>query len=126
VQVKLSGSQQSGWGSWVVQGRETDDLLEHERLHYRIAAQLGRDLAKTLRALSPSSATLTSDITRLFTKCLLTLHDIGGYPDGSDGAYDTDTFHGNAAAQQAVWEQNVAGWESANQVTWSSNQVTWP
>jgi hypothetical protein len=94
-------------------GLTGDWLLEHERLHYRAAVQIARDLAREIQTL-PS-----------FTAQTVTPGEISDLRDAAQSElnsinhqYDEDTNHGLYAGQQVIWEDKVVRWECANRVTW--------
>jgi hypothetical protein len=111
VSVRVSLSRHA---SWVVAGRQTQALLNHEQLHYRIAALVGRELGAEATALTASSAAaLLGAGTRLHTAKLQRARAI-------EEAYDLATQHSRSTTQQDVWAHRVDGWERNNFT------ITWP
>jgi predicted secreted Zn-dependent protease len=94
--------------SWVVPAGKTDDVLNHERLHYRIAAQCGRDLVTDIKALSSPKGADVDTLLNQWSRQAQTI----------ENDYDDATQHGTLPNKQAEWVAKVAGWESANHVSW--------
>jgi hypothetical protein len=103
--------------SWVVKGKQTDDLLKHEQAHYEIAAIGARTIEAKLSALTADTPEdLKSAADDLF-------HQIAGgtSADGrvtADGVlgdvqkrYDEDAIcgsdHSRNTANQAIWQQRI-------------------
>lgn len=94
---------------WVVRGQTNAALLEHERLHLRLAIVVARELERELLALRASSIpSLQVAIDRLRSEKAARVQTI------SD-AYDSETEHGRLSEEQSHWQVRVAGWESAGQ-----------
>ncbi len=103
-------------------GLTGDWLLEHERLHFRIAVQIGRDLARDIGALpffadkTAAPADVDRQLTDAHTAALAKLALINKAYDapGRSGGAD----HGLLPGAQLIWVDRVTRWECANSVTW--------
>ncbi len=103
--------------SWVVKGKQTDDLLKHEQAHYKIAAVAGRTLETKLAALSAGKADdLKSSVRDLFDEIAGQATADGrvispGIVGDVQTRYDEDavcgTDHSRNAANQAIWQQRI-------------------
>jgi hypothetical protein len=91
--------------SWVVIGRKTQDLLNHEELHFRIAVLVGRELDAEITALTARSGPqLLAAGTALHTTKVQRAQTI-------EDAYDAATQHGRISGQQDIWAHRVDAWE---------------
>lgn len=91
--------------SWVVGGRKTQELLNHEELHFRIAVLVGRELDEDVTALTArTSPALLAAGTGIHTAKVLRAQTI-------EDAYDVATQHGKVSGQQDIWAQRVDSWE---------------
>ena len=100
--------------TWVVSGRKTAALLNHETLHYVIATLVGRELDREIAALTGANAAEVQQAAR----DLIQAKNDRALAIGQ--AYDDDTDHGRDAAQQILWVNRVHGWEHGG------NLVNWP
>jgi hypothetical protein len=101
-------------GCWVVSGRQTQALLNHEQLHYWIATLVGRELDAEVTALTASSpAQLLAAGRNLHTQKIQRAHAI-------EAAYDLATQHSRLAVQQDVWAHRVDAWDRNNY------RIAWP
>jgi hypothetical protein len=91
VQLKLDAKE-----TWVVKGRESSALLEHERLHYRIAILLAYELETDLLAMR---APKVSDLTGASNRVLEAKAARGR---AIDDAYDVETNGGCTATSSAT------------------------
>jgi predicted secreted Zn-dependent protease len=87
--------------TWVVKGKQTDDLLDHEQRHYDITGLLGKELGEGLLALRAASVTeLQAEVTRYMTH----------YRDQGEKItkqYDGETKHGADRDEQRRWNQKI-------------------
>jgi hypothetical protein len=97
--------------SWVVNGRGTATLLEHERLHYRIGILIANELdGQVLTQSAPSAPALRS--------ALQSAVDRAGTRMGAIfDAYDRDTAHARNAQQQQAWQRRMTGWEQQRRIS---------
>ena len=87
--------------SWVVSGKKTERLLEHEQGHYDLAGLCYRDLVNQLRAVRTNSvAELQSEIRRI-------MEEQDQRSDELSVRYDEDTNHGLSADRQQVWDNSI-------------------
>lgn len=94
---------------WVVRGRANAALLDHERLHLRLAIVVARELERELLALRADSIpSLQVAIDRLRS-------DKAARVQAISDTYDSETEHGRLNEEQSHWRVRVAGWESARQ-----------
>lgn len=106
VELKLDNNQ-----TWVVKNRQTSALLEHERLHYRIAVLLAHELETDLLAVRvPKITGLTAASNRVVEAKAARARALGD-------AYDADTNGGLNGDKQREWEIKVQGWEATRQIT---------
>ena len=87
--------------SWVVQGEETDELLEHEQGHFDITALGMREEANRTSSLTGSSAT---DINSKYEQIR---EEINRKIDDANRRYDTRTEHGNNEPAQRRWLRSI-------------------
>ncbi len=95
--------------SWVIPIAKRDDVLHHERLHYRIACQGGRALQSDIKSLD-STAT-NADVQQLVASWRTQVQQI-------QDDYDYATQNGTDASAQAQWDAKVASWELSNTITY--------
>lgn len=94
-------------GTWVVAGRQSTSLLDHERLHWMMAIIVGYELERAVLALrSPSVTLLTQQVRSTFTRYRERREP------GLQRQYDNDTNHGATASAQDRWRSNVTSWYS--------------
>lgn len=97
--------------TWVVTGKETAELLEHERLHYRIAIEVARELDTQLLALKGKNAgalqTGANKVMATIKRRVQTISD----------AYDKDTDHGRVREKQKAWVTRVGTWEAKHVIS---------
>jgi hypothetical protein len=98
-------------GTWVVRGKQSTALLDHERLHWMMAIIVGYEMERAILALrEPTVARLNQQVRAKFTWYRGTRE-----PD-LQRKYDNDTNHGSKSAAQARWRTNVNRWY-ANRAT---------
>ncbi len=92
-------------GTWVVQGRQSTRLLDHERLHWKMAIIVGYELERAVLALrAPTAAQLNQQVRTKFTRARETREP------ALQRQYDNETSHGSDPAAQARWQTNVNRW----------------
>ena len=97
--------------SWFVSSRQTDALLRHERLHYRIGILVARELDARLLGVTAASQSA------LRTALQSAIDDAGPRMQSIFESYDRDTNHALVVPQQAAWEMRVTSWEQAGRIT---------
>ncbi|MFL5306500.1 MAG: DUF922 domain-containing protein [Polyangia bacterium] len=98
--------------SWVVAGKESPELFDHEKLHYMIAALVGAELEQELKALSaPTYPALLLAHKQLAEEKGERARDI-------EQQYDDDTNHSQITAQQILWSARVRQWRRAGAISW--------
>ena len=99
-------------GTWVVAGRESVALLEHERRHWMMDILVARELHAALEALrSPTASGLNGLATREFD-----WHRNTREKALSD-KYDNETDHGHNTREQARWATQVQAWYTSSRIT---------
>lgn len=87
--------------TWVIEGRQSTDLLKHEQAHYDITALGTRELYNRVLAITAPEC---SDINDLVQE----LQDqIQAQIDAADDRYDTRTAHGTNIAVQQNWDAKI-------------------
>jgi hypothetical protein len=104
TQLQINVSLDSA-GCWVVRGKQTDALLAHERLHYRIAIVVAYELDAALLAISAPNASALQAAANRETSARQSR------VDALSRRYDSETKHGLDAAAQRRWEVQVASWQ---------------
>jgi len=97
--------------SWVVQGKETDELLEHEQGHFDITALGMREEANRTAALTGTSG---SDIDSQYAQIRL---EINRKIAQANARYDTRTDHSNNKPAQRRWLRSIQAAKSRNDGT---------
>ena len=91
--------------SWVVNGKQTNALLNHEQGHYNLTALSARDMLNDMLA-------LTADTPAELGKALSTVQtNLQAELKSMNKMYDEDpncgTDHGNKAGKQAQWDLRI-------------------
>ena len=90
---------------WVKSGKKTDDLLEHERGHWKMQSVVAKEMEAAMAALRGD------DPAALFKSAGDTFDWYRIKRSGFvDKQYDDDTNHGTDATQQGIWDGKIAGW----------------
>jgi hypothetical protein len=97
--------------TWVVSGKKTDKLLEHERRHWMMDIIVGHEMEKAILGLSHANPnTLKQKIQAEFdwhrNKREKWLAD----------KYDDETKHGAEATKQGDWERKVDSWFTSKSI----------
>jgi hypothetical protein len=96
VEVRLRAGE-----SWVVKGRQSDDLLSHEQGHYDITGLMGRDLAEDLsRVTASSESALKREVERI-------AQHYRTQGQALQRQYDRETNHGQNRSEQDRWKQRI-------------------
>lgn len=99
---------------WVLAGRKTAQLLQHERLHSVMATLAGREMERELVEVTATDGkALQRAVNRLIADKNARALEMGA-------AYDDDTEHGTDAHEQGAWATRVQGWER------NGNRIRWP
>ena len=98
--------------TWVVKGKETDKLLEHERRHWMMDIVVGHEMEQAILGLSHANpTTLKQKIQTEFdwyrNKREKWLAD----------KYDDATKHGTDTTNQSAWEKNVDTWFTSKSIS---------
>ena len=87
--------------TWVVAGRQSDDLLRHEQGHYDITALGTRELYnRVLEITAPNCSDINGIVQQLQA-------EIQARIDATDDRYDTRTAHGTVASVQQTWDARI-------------------
>lgn len=87
--------------TWVLRGKESDELLRHEQLHYDLAALAACRLYRELDGLCASQGSqLESKIPAIYRRMKREW-------DRLDDRYDRETDHGKKDGPQKRWEEKV-------------------
>ncbi len=87
--------------TWVVRGRQSADLLQHEQGHYDITALATRDLYNQVLGLTAARcADINTQAGRLQQQIQTQVTQI-------DRRYDTQTSHGTTPASQRTWNTRI-------------------
>ena len=90
---------------WVKSNKKTDDLLEHERGHWKMQGIVAKEMEAALAALGGD------DPAALFKAAGDTFDWYRIKRSGFvDKRYDDDTNHGTDGTQQGIWNGKIAGW----------------
>jgi len=88
-------------GSWVKKGKETDVLLNHERMHFNLGEVYSRKLRKALLEHAYNRETINEDVQTLynnmFSECQV-----------AQKRYDKDTNHSKIQDKQEQWDEEIA------------------
>ncbi|MEM9259862.1 MAG: DUF922 domain-containing protein [Bacteroidota bacterium] len=100
IEVELAVSKNN---SWVVKGKQTAVLLNHEQGHYNIMALGSRDMYRQIKALKGKSRqAIMKEAKKIMGTVQTTV-------DEKDDLYDDQTDHGNIPASQLKWDNNIRG-----------------
>jgi predicted secreted Zn-dependent protease len=96
--------------SWVVSGKATASVLEHEQAHFDLNEVYRRKLEAVLPCLQAKQATKQGVIDALNTSLHQKANEILAQLQVAQARYDAETRHGNDTAGQARWEAQIAAW----------------
>jgi predicted secreted Zn-dependent protease len=102
--------------SWVVKGKQTTELLQHEQGHYNIMALGVRDMYNKIMALTGKTRQAIMDEAKTI------MGEVQPTVDEKDDLYDDQTDHGNITGSQLKWDKNIRG-EMENEKGSLSNLV---
>jgi hypothetical protein len=87
--------------SWVVRGRQSNDLLSHEQGHYDITGLMGRDLAEDLsRVTASSESALKKEVERI-------AQHYRTQGQALQRQYDNEANHGQNRTEQDRWKRKI-------------------
>ena len=86
--------------SWVKEGNGSDELLQHEQLHFDIAELFARKLRKQFAIYSFKSENYQEELIQLFDAGLDSCNQV-------HNQYDLDTEHGLNLENQNDWQQKI-------------------
>jgi hypothetical protein len=96
--------------SWIVKGRQAEELLRHEQLHYMISSIGARQLLHALSDLS-GDGSQSADFTcnEIVAKMIGDDHDslLSQVQDRYDEAFLTGTQHSQNKHQQILWDHEI-------------------
>jgi len=87
--------------SWYNHERATNELLNHEQLHFDITELFARKMRKRLRGAAYSQDNYDSEIKALYKK---TITELNNYRS----VYNSETFFGAKPDKQQIWNDKVA------------------
>lgn len=91
--------------TWVVKGRKSKAILNHEQGHWDIIGLIAREYHGELRRLrAPTVEQLKTRLRKLEARML----EKGQKLNGGTGGYDTETDHGRIRPQQKKWDALIA------------------
>ena len=91
--------------TWVVKGKPSKALLNHEQGHWDILGLIAREYHKELKKLRTSSL---KQLRARFKKLEARMQAKAKKINLGTGVYDTDTDHGKKKAQQKKWDALIA------------------
>jgi len=91
--------------TWVLKGKPTKALLNHEQGHWDILGLIAREYHKEIKKLRASSV---KQLKARFKKLEARMQEKADKINSGTGGYDTDTDHGKKKAQQKKWDALIA------------------
>ena len=96
--------------SWVVAGKASARVLQHEQSHFDLNEVYRRKLAILLPCLQAQSPTKEGAAAALDAALRRKANEVLSQLQKAQARYDAETGHGNDAAGQARWEAQIAAW----------------
>jgi len=96
--------------SWVVAGKATPSVLDHEQAHFDLNEVYRRKLEALLPCLQARHATKQGAIDALDGALHQRANEVLSDLQAAQARYDAETRHGNDTAAQARWESRIATW----------------
>lgn len=96
--------------SWVVPGKATSSILEHEQAHFDLNEVFRRKLEALLPCLQAKHPTKQGAIDSLNDALHQRANEVLSELQVAQARYDAETRHGNDTAAQARWEAQIALW----------------
>ena len=96
--------------SWVVAGKASARVLQHEQTHFDLNEVYRRKLAILLPCLQAQSPTKEGAIDALNAALHRKASEVLGQLQKAQARYDAETKHGNDLSGQAYWEAQIATW----------------
>ena len=91
--------------TWVVKGKKSKELLNHEQGHWDILGLIAREYHREIKKLRGASV---EQLRTRFQKLEARMLEKGEKLNSGTGGYDTETNHGRIRPQQKKWDALIA------------------
>jgi len=110
IQTSSTTSEMLQTKSWVVEEKQSDALLNHERRHFDITEVYRRKLEAALRELVGVGKDAKGAATDLQRRIADLYREIAAEEDRQQARYDDETHHGTDEAKQREWNDRIDRW----------------